>query len=50
MRDFRRDWQKWSMAERITALLIVTLLALALPAAVAAKIHPAAPVHSAIWH
>ena len=49
MRDFRRDWQKWTMAERVSALCIATLLALALPAAVAVNIHPATATHAETW-
>jgi hypothetical protein len=49
MRDFRRDWQKWTMAERVSALCIATLLALALPAAVAVHIQPANTTHAGIW-
>ena len=34
MKDFLADWRKWSMAERATAILLLTILAIAIPALV----------------
>jgi len=36
MKDFLADWRRWSPAERITAVVLLTLLAAALPALVKA--------------
>ena len=34
MKDILADWRRWSMAERATAIIILTLLAIAIPALV----------------
>ena len=34
MKDFLADWRKWSTAERATAILLLTILAIAIPALV----------------
>jgi hypothetical protein len=34
MRDFLADWRRWSKAERAVAILLLTLLAAAVPALV----------------
>jgi hypothetical protein len=35
MRDFVRDWQRWSRAERVAAVMLTSGLAVAAPALVA---------------
>jgi hypothetical protein len=36
MKDFLADWRRWSPAERIAAIVLLTLIAIALPALVKA--------------
>jgi hypothetical protein len=36
MKDFLADWRRWSPAERVTAVVLLTLIAVALPAFVKA--------------
>jgi len=36
MKDFLADWRRWSRAERIAAIVLLTLIAIALPALVKA--------------
>jgi len=39
MRDFVRDWQRWTRAERITALLVATFLLIGVPALMALNLY-----------
>jgi len=38
MRDILRDWRRWSRAERVIALLIVTILTVGVPAVLARNV------------
>ena len=48
MRDFLKDWQKWTMMERVSALLIASFFALVIPATVAVNLHHGGVTHSEI--
>ena len=37
LKDFLADWRRWTAAERITAVVILTLIAIAVPALVKAS-------------
>ena len=37
MKDFVADWRRWSKAERFAAILLLTMLAAAIPALVNAN-------------
>jgi hypothetical protein len=36
MKDFLADWRRWSLAERVAAIVLLSLIAIALPALVKA--------------
>jgi hypothetical protein len=38
MKDFLADWRRWSPAERIAAVVLLSLLVIALPALVKAAV------------
>jgi hypothetical protein len=45
MRDIVKDWRRWSRAERVTAVLVATLLTIAVTLALGASISATMPGH-----
>ena len=43
MRDIVRDWRRWSRAERVTAVLIVTILMVGVPLALGVSLASTMP-------
>lgn len=39
MRDIIRDWHRWSLIERVTAVMIGTLLTIIIPAAIVLNLY-----------
>lgn len=39
MRDFRRDWRRWTRAERIAFILLATVMVVSVPVAFGASVH-----------
>jgi hypothetical protein len=47
MRDILKDWRRWSRAERLMAVLIVTFLIFGVPLALTLSITSTMPGHQA---
>jgi hypothetical protein len=46
MRDLSRDWKRWTTAERVTAVLIATLVFLGAPTAFLVNAYLTTPEHT----
>jgi len=45
MRDFVRDWQRWTRIERLMAVLVAVMVLIAVPTALAINLHSTALGH-----
>lgn len=46
MRDLLKDWRRWTTAERVTAVLIATLLLIGAPTALLVNAYLTTPEHT----